>query len=60
MEGIEQGVLVVLSVSLCCVAALADFIATLNPLLGKGAYKQGGKGGPLQVHTLYIRHQHTQ
>jgi len=41
MDDIEQGVLVVLSVSLCCVAALADFIATLNPLLGKARTRKG-------------------
>ena len=52
MEGIEQGVLVVLSVSLCCVAALADFIATLNPLLGKARTSKGVRGD----HYMWIHY----
>ena len=61
MDDIEQGVLVVLSVSLCCVAALADFIATLNPLLGKARTRKGVRGDHYNcIHTTFIQHQHTQ
>ena len=58
MEGIEQGVLVVLSVSLCCVAALADFIATLNPLLGKARTRKGVRGDHYSAYTIHSASAH--